>query len=115
MLNIFKKYETDVSILDDFDFYEDRQKSMQETKAREQTSLLNIGVVGGNEIRNVVALPDDIIKQMTKSYAQIVKLDDCSENSLVTEKLAPVWDGYAGARVDAEGTATMTVSGAQSS
>ncbi|XP_022891318.1 uncharacterized protein LOC111406247 isoform X2 [Olea europaea var. sylvestris] len=115
MLNIFKKYETDVSILDDFDFYEDRQKSMQETKAREQTSLLNIGVVGGNENRNVVALPDDIIKQMTKSYAQIVKLDDCSENSLVTEKLAPVWDGYAGARVDAEGTATMTVSGAQSS
>lgn len=112
MLNIFKKYETNVSILDDFDFYEDRQKAMQERKMIEQTSLLNIGV---NENRNSVALPDEIIKQMTKSYAQIVKLDDCSKNSLVAEKSAPVLDGYADARVEAEGTATTTVSGAQSS
>ncbi|KAL2462436.1 evolutionarily conserved C-terminal region 5 [Forsythia ovata] len=115
MLNIFKKYETDVSILDDFDFYEDRQKAMQERKAREQANLLNIGVVGGNENRSLVALPDEIIKQMTKSYAQIVKLDDCSKNSLVTEKSVPVLDGYVGVRVEGEGTATTTVSSAQSS
>ncbi|XWS16587.1 hypothetical protein CRYUN_Cryun34aG0101500 [Craigia yunnanensis] len=36
MLNIFRSYETDMSILDDFDFYEDRQKAMQERKARQQ-------------------------------------------------------------------------------
>ena len=34
MLNIFKNYETDMSILDNFDYCEERQKDMQERKAR---------------------------------------------------------------------------------
>ena len=32
MLNIFKNYVSKTSILDDFDFYESRQKVMQEKK-----------------------------------------------------------------------------------
>ncbi|MQL73968.1 hypothetical protein Taro_006306, partial [Colocasia esculenta] len=36
MLNIFKKHEADMSILDDFAFYEERQKAMVERKARQQ-------------------------------------------------------------------------------
>lgn len=34
MLNIFKNYPSKTSILDDFDFYESRQKVMQEKKIR---------------------------------------------------------------------------------
>lgn len=34
MLNIFKNYPAKTSILDDFDFYESRQKVMQEKKIR---------------------------------------------------------------------------------
>lgn len=43
MLNIFKNYEACLSILDDFDFYERRQKAMEERKAGLQwkpTSIL---------------------------------------------------------------------------
>ncbi|XP_043713636.1 YTH domain-containing protein ECT4-like isoform X2 [Telopea speciosissima] len=86
MLNIFKKYETDVSILDDFDFYEDRQKAMQERKARQQTSLMAAPVAGSHEHRNPVSLPNDLVKQMSKSFAQAVKLDDSSRAGLTTEQ-----------------------------
>ena len=68
MLNIFKNYETDMSILDDFDYYEERQKAMQERKARQQAGLMAVGVVGDNEHINVVALSVDFIKQMSKSF-----------------------------------------------
>ncbi|KAK8500284.1 hypothetical protein V6N12_068774 [Hibiscus sabdariffa] len=76
MLSIFKSYETDTSILDDFDFYEERQKAMQERKARQQATLMSVGVVGETEHRNTVALSNDFIKQMSKSFAQVVCLDD---------------------------------------
>uniref|UniRef100_A0A6N2LAT9 YTH domain-containing protein n=1 Tax=Salix viminalis TaxID=40686 RepID=A0A6N2LAT9_SALVM len=83
MLSIFKNYETDMSILDDFDFYEDRQKAMQERKARQQGSIM-AGVVGESEHRNAVTLPTDIIKQMTKSFAQVVCLDESGKEGTVT-------------------------------
>ncbi|GKV37853.1 hypothetical protein SLEP1_g45826 [Rubroshorea leprosula] len=41
MLNIFKNYESKTSILDDFYFYEGRQKEMQEKKARPSISHFN--------------------------------------------------------------------------
>ena len=68
MLNIFKNYGTDTSILDDFDYYEERQKAMQERKARQQAGLMAVGVVGDNEHIHVVALSVDFIKQMSKSF-----------------------------------------------
>lgn len=86
MLNIFKSYETDVSILDDFDFYEDREKAMQERKAKQQASLMT--VVGGNDTRNAVTLPTDFIKQMSKSFAQVVRLDETVKDGPVTEDTA---------------------------
>ncbi|XP_019448459.1 PREDICTED: uncharacterized protein LOC109351410 isoform X2 [Lupinus angustifolius] len=83
ILTIFKNYETEVSILDDFDFYEDRQKAMQERKARQQggggSIMGGVGVVGESEHRNSSA---NIIKQMSKSFAQVVRLDET--NSEVT-------------------------------
>ncbi|KAK7254989.1 hypothetical protein RIF29_28388 [Crotalaria pallida] len=83
MLTIFKNYETEVSILDDFDFYEDRQKAMQERKARQQSggsTVGGVGVVGESEHRTSSA---NIIKQMSKSFAQVVRLDE-TNNEVVT-------------------------------
>ena len=102
MLNIFKNYETDMSIIDDFDFYEDRQKAMQERKARQQASLMAAGVVGESEHRNAVTLPTDIIKQMTKSFAQVVCLDESSKEGTVTDRVSSGSDGSGGARVKLE-------------
>ncbi|BBM96721.1 YTH domain-containing family protein [Marchantia polymorpha subsp. ruderalis] len=40
MLNIFKSYASKTSILDDFQFYESRQRAMQEKRARQQAQQL---------------------------------------------------------------------------
>ncbi|KAI4329467.1 hypothetical protein L6164_021726 [Bauhinia variegata] len=91
MLTIFKNYATDMSILDDFDFYEDRQKAMQERKARQQASLLAVGVVGESEPRNSANLSGDFIKQMSKNFAQVVRLDEGNKEVTVADigSLAP--------------------------
>ena len=86
MLNIFKNYGTDMSILDDFDYYEERQKAMQERKARKQAGLMAVGVVGDNEHINVVALSGDFIKQMSKSFAQVVRMDEGSKEFPLMER-----------------------------
>ncbi|GAV78065.1 YTH domain-containing protein [Cephalotus follicularis] len=96
-LNIFKNYETDMSILDDFDFYEDRQKVMQERKARQQASLMAVGVVGENEHRNVVTLSNEFIKKMSKSLAQVVRLDDGGKEGSITDWAGSASDGSVGA------------------
>ncbi|KAJ6915675.1 hypothetical protein NC652_018359 [Populus alba x Populus x berolinensis] len=114
MLNIFKNYETDMSIIDDFDFYEDRQKAMQERKARQQASLMAAGVVGESEHRNAVTLPTDIIKQMTKSFAQVVCLDESSKEGTVTDRVSSGSDGSAGARVKLEDGITTICEGKMS-
>ncbi|KAF5726837.1 hypothetical protein HS088_TW22G00521 [Tripterygium wilfordii] len=85
MLNIFKNYETDTSIVDDFDFYEDRQRTMQERK-RQQANLMAVGVVGDNDHRNPVALSSDLIKQMSKSFAQVVQLDEGGKEGAVPDR-----------------------------
>ncbi|KAK6915232.1 YTH domain [Dillenia turbinata] len=115
MLNIFKNYENDVSILDDFDFYEDRQKAMQERKARQQASFMNVGVVGGNEQRNPVNLPDDLIKQMSKSLAQVVRLDEGGKEVLSTERTGSGSEGSMSNRVNVEDAIASAVSAAQGS
>lgn len=45
MLNIFKNYSLKTSILDDFQFYETRQKFMQDNRARKQTHLQHQPVI----------------------------------------------------------------------
>ncbi|XP_062008877.1 YTH domain-containing protein ECT4 isoform X2 [Rosa rugosa] len=107
MLIIFKNYETDMSILDDFDFYEDRQKAMQERKARQQTSLIAVGVVGENEHRSPVQIPTDFIKHMSKSFAQVVRLDEGTKEATAAS------DGPIGTRVKLEDAIPVSVSSAQ--
>ncbi|KAG6730606.1 hypothetical protein I3842_01G089400 [Carya illinoinensis] len=111
MLNIFKNYETDMSILDDFDFYEERQKAMKERKARQQTGLMAVGVVGDSEHRNAVTLSGDFIKQMSKSFAQVVCMDEGSkEVTTLGERASSASDGSMGARVKLEDSITAAVS-----
>ncbi|XP_058113450.1 YTH domain-containing protein ECT4-like isoform X2 [Magnolia sinica] len=89
MLNIFKNYEADMSILDDFGFYEDRQKAMQERKARQQAQqadLMPITASTGNGHRNPVPVSGDLIKQMSKSFTQAVRLEDSSKVDPAIEK-----------------------------
>ncbi|KAJ6676002.1 EVOLUTIONARILY CONSERVED C-TERMINAL REGION 5 [Salix viminalis] len=112
MLNIFKNYESDMSIVDDFDFYEDRQKAMQDRKARQQASLMAVGVGGESEHRNAVTLPTDIIKQISKSFAQVIRLDESSKEGIVTDRASSGCDGSVGTRVKLEDGIT-TVSPSQ--
>lgn len=44
MLSIFKNYVARTSILDDFEFYENRQKVMQEKKVRQHMPISNAQV-----------------------------------------------------------------------
>nr|XP_029118643.1 YTH domain-containing protein ECT2-like isoform X5 [Elaeis guineensis] len=84
MLSIFKNHDADTSILDDFDFYEEREKAMQERKAwqlqHQQQQLSNSRVapseVAGNDQRNPAVISGDVIKQISKSFAQAVQLEE---------------------------------------
>ncbi|CAK9146140.1 unnamed protein product [Ilex paraguariensis] len=113
MLNIFKNSESDMSILDDFDFYEDRQKAMQERKARQQGSLVDGGVVGGNESRNVVTLSNDFMKQMSKSFAQVVRIEGSGKEASPTDRAGSVTDVSTGTGVRNEDATTTTAPSAQ--
>ena len=95
MLKIFKDYDTRTSILDDFEFYEDRQKAMQERKARQQSNLLAVGVVGENEHINAVTYPSDLIKQMSKSFAHVVRLDEGNNEGTGTDRATSASDARA--------------------
>ncbi|CAH8384865.1 unnamed protein product [Eruca vesicaria subsp. sativa] len=77
MLKIFKSYDADTSILDDFEFYEEREKIIQERKARRQPS----GVVESEDKPASAALQTDMIKNMSKSFAQVVRLDEGSKEA----------------------------------
>ncbi|KAF6143870.1 hypothetical protein GIB67_009851 [Kingdonia uniflora] len=90
MLKIFKNYESDTSILDDFEYYEDRQKVMQDRKARQQASLVSAApATGVNDPRIQVTVPNNIIKQMSKSFAEAVRLEEnsSSKEDVITEKV----------------------------
>ncbi|KAG8639979.1 hypothetical protein MANES_13G011300v8 [Manihot esculenta] len=81
MLKIFKNYESHSSILDDFHFYEERQKAMQARKSRQQqqSSLVPTSVIGDGE-QSPVSISNDFIKKMSKSFAEAL-----SVNETVTE------------------------------
>lgn len=75
MLNIFKQYETHSSILDDFYFYEERQKAMEERKAKHQTSTVSVPVAVTSEKQSPISLSDDFGKKMSKSFAEALVLN----------------------------------------
>ncbi|KAK8465143.1 hypothetical protein PHAVU_010G165400 [Phaseolus vulgaris] len=114
MLTIFKNYETDVSILDDFDFYEDRQKAMQERKARQQSSMMTTGLVGENEHRSSANTTGDFMKQMSKSFALVVRLDE-NNNEVAADRDSLVSHGPIGNVVKSDDGQSVTASPTQTS
>ena len=81
MLKIFKSYDAETSILDDFEFYEEREKIIQDRKARRQPSLPSGVVESGDKPSSAAALQTDLIKNMSKSFAQVVRLDEAAKTS----------------------------------
>lgn len=81
MLNIFKNYESHSSILDDFYFYEERQKAMQDRKTRQLTSLVASPNDLVSESQNNESLPNDLVKKMSKSFAEALLLNENAKGS----------------------------------
>jgi hypothetical protein len=98
MLKIFKDHEEDVSILDDFDFYEEREKALLENKARvhQQQQISNSSVAEPKkpstvppelvghitksssvvEPKKPLTAPTDLMGHITKTFAQAVRLGE---------------------------------------
>ena len=81
MLDIFRNYESDSSILDDFDYYEDRQKAMQEKKTQQHKANLVAAApmaVGNNNNQQQIRrpLPTYLVHKMSKTFAQAVLLNE---------------------------------------
>lgn len=77
MLSILKKHDSNLSILDDFDYYEDRQKSMQERKARQQWQLSpSTDAVDGRQIPGPRS--SELISQISKNFSQAVRLENAN-------------------------------------
>ncbi|KAG0503308.1 hypothetical protein HPP92_003380 [Vanilla planifolia] len=85
MLSIIKKHDSDSSILDDFGFYEDREKALQERKAwllqqrqkHQQQSFssatpTSVTVEGGP---SPGSMSDESIGQITSNFSQVVRLE----------------------------------------
>lgn len=66
MLKIFKNYEADTSILDDFTYYDEREKSLLEKKSKQRT--LPPGTAA-------VTTAADTISQLADSLAGTLNLE----------------------------------------
>lgn len=80
MLSIFKKHEADMSILDDFYFYEERQKAMQQRKARQQQLQSHPAcprpLTAVDELQYSAPKTGDLTSQLSKTFAQVVRLEE---------------------------------------
>ncbi|KAI4973301.1 hypothetical protein ZWY2020_029009 [Hordeum vulgare] len=106
MLKIFKDHEEDTSILDDFEFYEEREKALLENKARlyQQQQISSSSVVEpkkpltipthmvGHITKNCrqpkksLIVPTDMVGHITKTFAQVVRLGEAKHVSPLGEK-----------------------------
>ncbi|GLT86696.1 hypothetical protein SLE2022_048180 [Rubroshorea leprosula] len=89
MLNIFKNYGSHSSILDDFSFYEERQKAIQERKSRQQASLATSPEDEASEPHNLVSLPNAIVKKMSKRFAEAVLFNGNAKEYPTAGKVSP--------------------------
>ncbi|GAV91689.1 YTH domain-containing protein [Cephalotus follicularis] len=90
ILNIFKNYIIFSSILDDFYFYEERQQAMKERKAKQQESQVATPADVLSEQPNPISLSSDVIKKISKSFAQAVLLNESGKTSLLLLPLGDV-------------------------
>ncbi|XP_062196039.1 YTH domain-containing protein ECT4-like isoform X2 [Phragmites australis] len=87
MLKILKNYDDDVSILDDFDFYEEREKALLENKARlhQQQPASSSTVV---EPKKPLTVPAHLVGHSTKRFAQVMRLGEAKTVSPLAEKVS---------------------------
>ena len=69
MLKIFKDHDARTSILDDFDFYNEREKVSRGRKARQACSTADAAD----------SLADDSLDEMSKSFVQALQLKESGE------------------------------------
>lgn len=72
MLRIFKEHDARTSILDDFDFYDERERSLKERRAKQQVSLTK----GAPDL-----LVNDSMNQISDRLAQSLQLQDSVEET----------------------------------
>ncbi|XP_047323248.1 YTH domain-containing protein ECT1-like [Impatiens glandulifera] len=84
MLKIFKDYNLETSILDDFNFYNEREKMLLERKARQQQQQQQ----QQSSSKNATSISPDsfIISQLPEKFAEAVQLGDSSSSSKVVQK-----------------------------
>lgn len=75
MINIFNSCEMKSSILDDFSFYEERQR-IQDRKARQRALLENLRASSLTSVPTHLAssLHEDYVREMSKSFAEALAL-----------------------------------------
>lgn len=66
MLKIFKTHDADTSLLDDFNFYDEREKTLLERKAKQRASST------GN---TAATLAPESINQLSDNLADTLRLD----------------------------------------
>ncbi|MCO5570872.1 hypothetical protein L7F22_024601 [Adiantum nelumboides] len=79
MLSIFKNYSLKTSILDDFQFYETRQKFMQDNRARKQTHLQHQPVIHRVNREQDQRPPQTIASSSTSQDAALNRSADTPE------------------------------------
>ncbi|KAK8987740.1 hypothetical protein V6N11_027482 [Hibiscus sabdariffa] len=74
------------NIADDFYFYEERQKAMQERKARQLSTLVASDDLV-REAPSLSSLPNDFVKKMSKSFAKVLLLNENQKAGGATNKV----------------------------
>ncbi|KAJ0233756.1 ECT9 [Hirschfeldia incana] len=74
MINIFNSCEMRSSVLDDFSFYEERQRAIQDRKARQRALLVNLTASSSVPTHIASSLHDDYVREMSKSFAEALVL-----------------------------------------
>lgn len=70
MLAIFKNHEAETTILEDFDFYEQREKAMLDDKQQQKLQCSDAGMLAQTSSRV------DLVAHISDAFAQAVKLEE---------------------------------------
>lgn len=76
ILKIFKDHDVRTSILDDFGYYDDKERIVKERKARQQASSMK-------DVPHLLA--DDSIEQISGLLSESLHLEDGNENKQAQE------------------------------